>query len=211
MRVGLTGGLGSGKSTVATMLGQLGAHVLSSDDLARQLMQPGQAVFAAIAARFGPSVLTPQGTLDRAALARIAFQPTAKNPQGQIDELNAIVHPATIALQSQLAEDILKQDPRAIVVVESALIFESKYGGNWRKRFDQIVLVCAPEKLKIARFISRSATGDQAALEAEAKRRLAQMIPDGDKVTQVHYVIRNDGSLDHLQHETARLWHWLNS
>ena len=146
-----------------------------------------------------------EGTLDRAALARLAFE------GGRIDELNAIVHPATIALQNQLADDILKQDPKAIVVVESALIFETRHGGNWRKRFDQIVLVCAPEKLKIARFISRSGNGDKATLEAEATRRLAQMIPDGDKVTQAHYVIRNDSTLDHLHHETTRLWLWLNS
>ena len=209
MRVGLTGGLGSGKSTVAKMLAAHGAHVLSADDLARQLMQPGQAVFAAIAAKFGPAVITPEGTLDRPALARMAFQPTATNPHGRIEELNAIVHPATIALQDQLAEAILQQDPGAIVVVESALIFETKHSKNWRKRFDQVVLVCAPEKLKIARFIARSGSGDSLTLEAEAKRRLARMIPDGDKVTQVDYVIRNDRSLAHLQCETDRLWQWL--
>lgn len=205
MRVGLTGGLGSGKSTVAAMLAQLGAHVLSADDLARELMQPGQAVFAAIAKQFGPTVLTPEGNLDRAALARIAFQ------DGRLEELNAIVHPATIALQNSLADDILKQDPKAIVVVESALIFETRHGGKWRRRFDQIVLVCAPDQLKIARFVARSPQGDKPTLEAEAQRRLARMIPDGDKVYRADYVLRNDRSLEHLRHETERLWHWLNS
>ena len=206
IRVGLTGGLGSGKSTVAKMLAAQGAHVLSADDLARQLMQPDEAVFAAIAARFGATVLTPEGTLDRAALARIAFQ------EGRSEELNAIVHPATIALQNQLAEDILKQDPKRYHHRRNPpLIFETKHGGNWRKRFDQIVLVCAPEKLKIARFIARSTAGDPAALEAEARRRLAQMIPDGDKVHLANYVLRNDCSLEHLQCEVDRLWQWLRS
>ena len=205
MRVGLTGGLGSGKSTVAAMLAAHGAHVLSADDLARQLMQPGQQVYAAIVAKFGPQIVTPAGTLDRTALARIAFQ------QGRLEELNAIVHPATIALQNRLAEDILKQDPQAMVVIESALIYESKHGGNWRKRFDRIVLVCAPDKLKIARFIARSPQGDPMALAAEAERRLAQMIPDGDKVHRADYVLRNDSSLANLQCEVDRLWHWLTT
>ncbi len=200
MRVGLTGGLGSGKSTVATMLAAHGAHILSADELGRQLMQPGQKVFEQIVARFGPTVLASDGTLKRPALALLAFQ------GGRVDELNAIVHPATIALQNHLADELLTPNPAAIVVVESALIFETKYGGNWRQRFDRLVLVCAPEKLKIARFLARTPGGDPLALEAEARRRLAQMIPDGDKVHRVDYVLRNDRTLDHLQSQVDRLW-----
>ena len=112
-------------------------------------------------------------------------------------------------LQNRLADDISRQDPDAIIIIESALIFESKHGGNWRKRFDKIVLVCAPETLKIARFIARSPAGDQAALAAEAARRLARMIPDGDKVHRSDYVIRNDSTLERLQCEVARFWDWL--
>ena len=200
MRVGLTGGLGSGKSTVAAMLAERGAHVLSADELGRRLMQPGEKVFDAIVARFGPDVLLPSGSLDRPKLAQMAFQ------GGRVEELNAIVHPAAIALQGHLAEEILTKDPHAIVVVESALIFETKYGGKWRKRFDRMVLVCAPDKLKIARFLARTPNGDQVALEAEARRRLAQMIPDGDKVHLVDYVLRNDSTLDSLLHQVERLW-----
>ena len=210
MRVGLTGGLGSGKSTVARMLAAHGAHILSADDLGRQLMQPGQPVFDAIVKKFGPTILAPDGTLDRPALARLAFQ------GGRLDDLNAIVHPATIALQTQLAHDILTQDPEAVVVVESALIFETKYGetkygGNWRQRFDHLILVCAPDKLKVARFIARTPQGDPSTLEAEAHRRLAQMIPDGDKVHRCDYVLRNDSTLDNLQHQVDRLWQWLTT
>jgi dephospho-CoA kinase len=205
MRVGLTGGLGSGKSTVAAMLAAHGAHVLSADDLGRQLMQPGEKVFDRIVATFGPNVLAADGTLNRPALAQLAFQ------GGRIEELNAIVHPAAIALQNHLAEEILGADPQAVVVVESALIFETKYGGNWRKRFERMVLVCAPDRLKIARFCARTPGGDLVALEAEARRRLAQMIPDGDKVHRADYVLRNDSTLDALESQVDRLWHSLAS
>jgi dephospho-CoA kinase len=200
LRVGLTGGLGSGKSTVAAMLAAHGAYVLSADDLARSLMQPGQAVFDAIVKRFGPGVVCVDGTLDRPALARIAFA------DGRVEELNAIVHPATIGLQSELTGVIFAKDPKAFVVVESALIFETKHANSWRERFDCLVLVTAPEELKIARFCARSGDGDHAGLEAEARRRLAKMIPDGEKLGQVDFVIRNDGSLSGLKTQVEALW-----
>jgi dephospho-CoA kinase len=117
LRVGLTGSLGSGKSTAARMFAALGAHVLQSDAIGRNLMQPGETVHAAIAAHFGPGVVLPDGTLDRAALAQIAFA------EERVEELNAIVHPAVIARQSELSEQIARSQPDAVVIVESALIF----------------------------------------------------------------------------------------
>ena len=159
LRVGLTGGLGSGKSTAAAMFAELGAYVLSADEIARTLMQPGEAVYAAIVAHFGRSVVREDGTgtevLDRVALARIAFG------EGRIEELNAIVHPATIARQAALIEKIAARDPDAVTVVESALIFETKHGGadGWQTRFDRIIFVRASEALQIARFVDRSARG----------------------------------------------------
>src|SRR5579875_3265000 len=97
MRVGLTGELGSGKSTVASMLAARGALVLSSDEMGRAMMQPGHAVFAQIVQRFGPEVLAADGSLNRSALAAIAFDPS----KPRIEELNAIVHPAVIAEQAR--------------------------------------------------------------------------------------------------------------
>lgn len=200
LRIGLTGGLGSGKSTVAAMLAELGAHVLSADGIGRALMQPGQAVHAAIAERFGPEVLRADGQLDRPALARLAFA------EGRADELNAIVHPATIARQGKLTDEIFARDPAAVVVVESALIFESKFGAGWRERFDRLILVTAPEPLKIERFIMRTGGEDRASLEAEARRRLAQMIPDEQKLEWVDFVVRNDGSLETLRGNVTEVW-----
>jgi len=91
-------------------------------------------------------------------------------------------------------------------VVESALIFETKHGDGWRERFDKMILVTAPEEMKIARFVARSGPGDRAALEAEAKRRLARMIPDEEKAAECDFVIANDGTLEDLQQRVDAVW-----
>src|SRR5580698_9481445 len=150
LRVGLTGGLGSGKSTAARLFAAHGAHVLQSDAIGRELMEPGQAVYTKIVDYFGKAVVLPDGQLDRGALAKIAFA------DRRVEELNAIVHPAVIARQAELNDLIFKRDPKAIVMVESALIFETNYGGGaepgeearWNKRFDRVILVTAPEELR---------------------------------------------------------------
>ncbi|HEY1994182.1 MAG TPA: dephospho-CoA kinase [Edaphobacter sp.] len=233
LRVGLTGGLGSGKSTAARLFAALGAHVLQSDAIGRELMEPGQAVYAAIVDHFGPGVVQPDGRLDRVALAKIAFD------DGRVEELNAIVHPAVIARQAELSEAIFHKDSGAIVMVESALIFETKYSerkysekkyeetkysgsptterAGWHNRFDRIILVTAPEEVKIARFVARCATGEaitperRAKLEAEARSRLAQQIPDEQKSALCDYVLTNGGPLTELEWQVDHLWPILQS
>jgi dephospho-CoA kinase len=208
LRVGLTGGLGSGKSTAARLFAALGAHVLQSDAIGRELMEPGQPVHSAVVARFGDSVVAADGTLDRKALARIAFA------EGRVEELNAIVHPAVIARQVELSEEVFARDPEAVVMVESALIFETNYGGagRWQSRFDRIILVTAPEELKIQRFVARAAHGgplseaDRAVLEAEARRRLAQQISDERKSALCDYLLTNGGALTELEWQVDQLW-----
>jgi dephospho-CoA kinase len=228
LRVGLTGGLGSGKSTAARLFAALGAHVLQSDAIGRELMEPGQAVYAAIVNHFGSGVVQPDGRLDRVALAKIAFD------DGRVEELNAIVHPAVIARQAELSEAIFHKDRRAIVMVESALIFETKYTetkysetkdgeaiyagaqraeqAHWHSRFDRIILVTAPEEVKIARFVARAAAGEaitaerRTKLEAEARSRLAQQIPDERKSALCDYVLTNGGPLTELEWQVDQLW-----
>jgi dephospho-CoA kinase len=203
LRVGVTGGLGSGKSTVAAMLQAKGAHVLAADEIARGLMQPGTAVYDAIVHRFGSSILCPDGSLDRPALARLAFT------DGRAEELNDIVHPATIALQTQQMHALFARVPAALVVVESALIFETRHSEGWRTRFDRMVLVTAPDWLKIERFLRRSGSGDPTELRAEARRRLGQLIPDEAKARQCDYILPNQGTLAQLQEEVDRLYNIL--
>jgi dephospho-CoA kinase len=213
LRVGLTGGLGSGKSTAARLFAVLGAHVLQSDAIGRELMEPGQAVYSAIVNHFGSGVVLPDGRLNRAELAKIAFS------DGRVEELNAIVHPAVIAQQTELSEAILQRDPAAVVIVESALIFETNYGAThaieskrWHDRFDRIILVTAPEEIKIARYVSRAAAGAPLAeerrteLEAEARRRLAQQISDDQKSALSDYVLTNGGPLTELEWQVDQLW-----
>lgn len=204
LRVGLTGGLGAGKSTVARLFAARGAVVLGSDAIGRELMQPGEAVYAAIVERFGAGVVLPDGKLDRPALARLAFA------GGAVEELNAIVHPAVIGRQEELIERLPAD---AVVVVESALIFETKHGGSsgWRHRFDRIVLVTAPEAMKLARFLERSGATEhtRTALEAEARRRLAAQLPDAVKVPWCDYVLRNDGDLAALEEQVECVWQGL--
>jgi dephospho-CoA kinase len=228
LRVGLTGGLGSGKSTAARLFAGHGAHVIQADTIGRELMEPGQAVYAAIVDHFGEGVVLPDGRLDRGALATIAFA------DGRAEELNAIVHPAAIARQAERSEAIFARDPQAIVIVESALIFETKYGETkhgetkydetnyggsqdadgkpWHSRFDRIILVTAPEEVKIARFVARSSAGSviteerRTQLEAEARRRLAQQISDEQKSALCDYVLINSGPLTELEWQVDQLW-----
>ena len=207
LRVGLTGSLGSGKTTVAAVLRERGFHVLEADTIARELMQPGQEVFRRIAEHFGPSVVRPDGSLDRHRLAALAFS------EGRLNELNQIVHPPVIAEQERRMNEIFARDPRAIVVIESALIFEAEAWGtvpNWHERFDRILLVTAPDDLKIQRFLSRilppHATPEQrAAAERDARQRLAAQLPDSVKIPRAHFVIDNSGSLEATRIQAERI------
>ena len=208
LRVGLTGGLGSGKTTVAEMFAALGARTLSADEIARSLMQPGQAVFAAIRKQFGAGVVRPDGTLDRAALARMAFA------AGRVEELNAIVHPATIGCQEDLVAEIAAKESNAVVLVESALIFETRHSRGWRSRFDKLILVRASEERKVERYVARTfaASGaDPEQLEADARLRLSKMIADDRKAAMCDFVIMNDGTLERLREQVARVWAKLKS
>jgi dephospho-CoA kinase len=213
LRVGLTGGLGSGKSTAARLFAAHGARVLSADAIGRELMEPGQAVYAAIVAHFGAGVVMADGRLDRGELARIAFGLPSEGG-GRVEELNAIVHPATIRRQAELIEAIFAEDRNAVVMVESALILETKHGDDagWRRRFDRLILVTASEEVKIARFVARGAGGEQIStarreeLEEEARRRLAQQSPDEQKSALCDYVLTNGGGLKELEWQVDQLW-----
>jgi dephospho-CoA kinase len=207
LRAGLTGGLGSGKTTVAGMLRSLGAHVLEADAVGRQLMEPGLPVFDAIVKSFGDAVVQADGRLNRRLLAELAFG------QNRVDELNRIVHPPVIAAQHHWMEHLHKQDPSAVAIVESALIFEADAQGTvpgWRQRFDRILLVTAPEALRVSRYVQRrqaeAGAPGAAELEADARGRLAAQLPESDKIALSSYVIHNDGPLDQTRRQVEHVY-----
>jgi len=213
LRVGLTGGLGSGKSTVASYLREFGAEVIESDELGRALMEPGRPVYAEILRVFGPEVAGPDGRLNRAKLAELAFG------GGRLQTLNSIVHPAVIGAQQRWMENVFARDRTAVAVVVSALIFEVERdalasGANdsvmadWRRRIDRVIVVTAPDETKIARYASRlSPDGvDSEAIRADARSRLAHQIPDAAKAARADYVIENTGDLSSLRGKVQDIW-----
>ncbi len=213
LRVGLTGGLGSGKSTAAQRFAELGADVFSSDEIGREMMRPGEPVYEVVAAHFGAGVVSPDGTLDRSALARIVFGGGEKDA-GRLEELNSIVHPAVIARQKELMDEVAARDANAVAIVESALIFETKYGGEggWHKRFDRIIFVKASEELRIARFVARAAGGktlseeERSVLESEAWRRNARQAATERSAAHCDTVLTNDGTIGQLKAQVDVLW-----
>jgi dephospho-CoA kinase len=221
LRVGLTGGLGSGKTTVAALLRGLGAHVIEADEMGRVLMEPGQAVYNEIVHVFGLQVVAADsGRLNRAKLAELAFH------GGRIHELNAIVHPAVIAAQREWMQRVFANDPHAVAVVESALIFEVERDArergesegvlsDWRNRFDRVIVVTAPDAVKIARYVERVCNGKdescRAAAEADARVRMSRQIPDAEKAARVDFVIENAGDKAVLEARVMEVWQLLKT
>jgi len=199
-------------------LRSLGAQVIEADNLGRTLMEPGQQVYAEIVRAFGADVVAPDGRLDRAKLATLAFQ------GGRINELNAIVHPAVIAEQQRWMESVFAKDPAAVAVIESALIFEVERDArargenetllaDWRRRIDRVVVITAPDELKIQRYAARISPSDatRAAAEADARVRLAHQIPDAEKIARADYVLDNTGDESALRVQVEALWQRLEA
>jgi dephospho-CoA kinase len=215
LRVGLTGGLGSGKSTVSGYLRELGADVIEADELGRELMEPGHRVYDEIVEVFGPEVVCKDGRLNRPRLAEMAFR------GGRLDELNAIVHPAVIAAQGDWMRSLFARNPKAIAVVESALIFEVERDARlrgesegvlsyWRRRFDRIIVVTAPDKVKIARYVVRmSPSGWDEKVAEEARLRLAKQLSDAIKTSRADFVLENTRDLAALRAQVEAVWRQL--
>jgi dephospho-CoA kinase len=213
LRVGLTGGLGSGKTTVAAIFRSLGAQVMEADAVGRAMMQPGEAVYGEIVKAFGSTVVRADGTLDRRKLATIAFA------DGRLAELNAIVHPPVIAEQRRWMDALEKDQPDAVAIYETALLFEaSKAAGtrDWQERFDRRILVTAPEALRIARYVARMGGPDpdaptRAALEEEARERIAAQMPDEEKMRMSDTIICNDASFEDVTRQTEAVYRELSA
>jgi dephospho-CoA kinase len=201
LKVGLTGGIASGKSAVGEMFVALGAHLIQADEIAHQLMQPGEAVYQEVVRNFGTSILNADGTINRARLAELAFGSASEAGVSRIQELNRIVHPAVIRKQDGWMEEIGSQYPHAIAIVEAALILEA--GAD--KSFDRLIVVtCRPER-RFERWAARMKTEIETA-RREVERRMAAQFPDEVKIKAADYVIDNAGSLEETRKQVKEVF-----
>jgi dephospho-CoA kinase len=203
VRVGLTGGLACGKSTVAKMFEELGVHVIQADPIAHELMRPGEPVYNEVVKRFGKEVVQPDRSIDRPKLAQLVFA------GGRVQELNNIVHPAVIQRQEEWMARTAKEHPNDIVMVEAALIFEAGVS----RRFDKLVVVTCNAEQKKARFANRVLSPAEredpqrlAAVHAEAERRIQTQWPDSEKIVAAHFVIDNSGDLQRTEAQVREVF-----
>jgi len=205
LKVGLTGGIASGKSIVGEMFIARGAHLVQADRIAHQLMLPGQPVYNEVVRHFGGEILNPDLSVNRAKLAEAAFgkasSPAASRIPSRIDELNRIVHPAVLRSQEEWLEEMGRQDPRAVAIVEAALILEA----GAAKRFDRLIVVTCSDAQRIARFAARQKL-DLDAARKEVERRMAAQLPDAEKIKAADFVIDNSGSLDQTREQVRQVW-----
>jgi dephospho-CoA kinase len=190
LQFGLTGGIASGKSTVARMFEELGAKIIDADALGHEMLEPGTPTHAEIARRF-PSAVR-EGRIERAALGALVFADPAK-----LRELNAVLHPAIIARSAQIAAAYHADAPHAVVIVDAALIYEAGIAGHFRKI---IVAWCRPEQ-QLERLMAKTGLS-----RAEAERRIASQMPADQKRRRADYVIDCSGTLDQTREQVERLY-----
>ena len=201
LKVGLTGGIASGKSVVGEMFAKRGAHVIQADHISHELMQPGQAVYQEVVRRFGKQILNADGTVNRPRLAEAAFGTPGSDGPSRLRELNAIVHPAVIRRQEEWMKEVGRRNPKAVAMVEAALILEA----GAAERFDRLIVVTCETVQRIQRFASRMKISLDAARD-EVARRMAAQLPDEEKLKAADYVIDNSGSLDATGAQVAEIW-----
>jgi len=192
LRVGLTGGLATGKSFVGRCLADLGCHLLKADDLGHEVMQPGGAAFAGVVKEFGPGILDETGHIDRRALgARVFGKPHL------LKTLNQLVHPAVIAMEEEWMRGIARTEPSAIAVVEAAILIET---GSYH-RFDKLVLTVCSTEQQIERAVKRDGLSREEVLE-----RLQRQMPLEEKRKYADYVIDTSGEKEMTLAQASRLF-----
>ena len=189
--VGLTGNIASGKSTVAQLLSERGATIIDADVLARRAVERGTSAFDAIVKRWGTSILSPDGHLDRAALRRVVFG----DPK-ELESLNQIVHPEVERLRNERIAEARARGDR-VVVCDIPLLFEKKMVD----RFDRIVLVDAPRPLRLERLVQ-----DRGLRETEAMDMIATQMPAELKRARADFVIENASTLAALEQRVSDVW-----
>jgi dephospho-CoA kinase len=192
--VGLTGGIGAGKSTVTDRLAELGAVVIDADRLAREVVAPGTEGLAEVVAAFGPSVRGPDGALDRPALGRLVFGDEAARHR-----LEAIIHPR---VRARTAELVAAQPPGAVVVNDVPLLVETGLAAT----YDLVVVVVSAEETRVRRLVESRAMS-----QAEARARIAAQATDEQRRAVADVVLANDGTVAELRAAVDELWQVLTA
>jgi dephospho-CoA kinase len=187
-RIGLTGGIGSGKSTVSAMLADLGAHVIDADAIAREVVAPGTEGLAALVEAFGPDILAPDGSLNRTALADKAFADESAR-----EHLNAITHPRIAARTADLMRNIPDD---AVLVHDVPLLVEV----GLQDAYDMVLVVDAPDEVRVRRLLDRG-LGEQ-----DARARIAAQATREQRLAVADVVLNNSGSLEDLKEQVERAW-----
>jgi len=192
LTIGLTGGIGSGKSAVAKVLAELGALVLDADKVAQSTYAPGASAYSEVVATFGAEIVAPDGTIDRTKLGPLVFADPAR-----LKKLTSIVWPRTMDRIRELTTELRAKGEKLPIVVEAAILIEA----NWMPLFDEIWLVTAPRDRVIAR-VER----DRGMKPEQTEARIRAQLPDSERIRHAKVVIRNAGTLDELRAEVSRLW-----
>jgi dephospho-CoA kinase len=199
LKVGLTGGIASGKTVVGEMFVALGARLVQADRIAHSLMQPGEPVYNEVVRRFGREILNSDSSVNRSRLAEVAFGPTSR-----IEELNRIVHPVVIRRQDEWMEEMGRQDPRAVAIVEAALILEAGAADH----FDRLIVVTCHEEQRVQRFAARQKI-DLDTARKEVARRMAAQLSEEEKIKAADVVIDNSGPLESTRQQVEAAWKML--
>ena len=194
--VGLTGNIASGKSEAATRFAELGATIVDADVLARDAVAVGSAAYKRVVERWGPEILSPDGSLDREALRHTVFADKA-----QLEELNAIVHPGVNRLRRKIVAEARNRGD-AVLIYVIPLLFERRLANE----FDQIVLVDAPKEVRLDRLVNRRGITEEDAGNMIAAQMLAEL-----KRARADFVIENDGSMEELRNQVDAVWQRLTA
>ena len=188
MKVGLTGGIGAGKSTVADLFAKLGAIVIRADELSRQVIEVNSSGFNQVITRFGKEILKKDGSIDRAKLAKIVF----KDPNA-LKDLEKIIHPLVRNKTNELIE---QQNPEAIIVNEVPLLLEK----NMEKLYDFLVIVISSEKNRTKRLLDKGLSKEQ------IRDRMNHQVDDETRKTKADFLVVNDGNLEQLEKDVNKIW-----
>jgi dephospho-CoA kinase len=192
LTVGLTGGIGSGKSEVSRRLAALGAIVIDADKVAREVVEPGTPGFAAVAAEFGKDVVRPDGSLDREGIGRVVF-----NDPDALKRLNAIVHPLVGERIAAIMADVERDHPDGVVVYDVPLLVENNLQGG----YDVVLVVAAERQTQLRRLVE-----DRGMTQDDAEARIAAQAALEAKLAVADVVIDNNGSLEDLDRQVGPVW-----